>query len=180
MAENDLARGLIFPYSVIGTIILALMVGNIHKFAKELSKEKVIKKHIEARRLSTLGRAISQPHLSTQDKRLSFPLDQSISRPLEAEQIQQRLDERAERERLHNRSIAFNDPNEANPPAQGLKARGKIRSFVPDRVISLAQHFPLVPTSKKQKEILMRSEKDRFVRMRPYSTLQNASGNGMH
>lgn len=55
-ATNDVGRGLVFPFSVGGTIILGLMVSSIHKFAGELSKDKVIRKHIETRRVDTLSR----------------------------------------------------------------------------------------------------------------------------
>jgi potassium channel subfamily K len=54
---NDIGRGLVLPFSVGGIIILGLMVSSIHRFAGELSKDNVIKKHMENRRVNTLSRA---------------------------------------------------------------------------------------------------------------------------
>ena len=59
VADNDVGRGLIFPFSVGGTVILGLMVSSIHKFAGELSKDKVLRKHVESRRVNTLSRAVT-------------------------------------------------------------------------------------------------------------------------
>ncbi|EXJ82611.1 hypothetical protein A1O3_06424 [Capronia epimyces CBS 606.96] len=56
---DDLSRGLVFPYSVGGTIILGLMVSSIHKFAGELSSVNVLRKHVERRRTNTLSRAVT-------------------------------------------------------------------------------------------------------------------------
>lgn len=159
VATTDLSRGLIFPYSVIGTIILALMVGSIHQFAQELSKEKVVKKHIETRRVNTLSRAISPTDLPSTHRSMASRLGHNISRPLEANSIQQQLDEQARGEKLQNRVVDFDAPEPS--PKQNLKAR-------------LAHHIPVVLPSKKQKAILMRSEKDRFDRMR---NIQHAARN---
>lgn len=163
VATNDLSRGLIFPYSVIGTIILALMVGSIHQFAQDLSKEKVVKQHIETRRVNTLSRAVSPEDLlsrkrSASRNRLMSTLS-NISRPLEGSLIQQQLDEQARRENTHNRTVDLEGPESS--PKQDLKAR-------------LAHHIPVVLPSKKQKAILMCSEKDRFDRMR---AIQHAAKN---
>ena len=55
-APNDTGRGLVFPFSVGGIVILGLMVSSIHKFAGELSKDKVIRNHMENARVHTLSR----------------------------------------------------------------------------------------------------------------------------
>src|SRR6266536_1735453 len=39
-SNNDVGRGLVFPYSVFGIIILGLMVSSIHSFATELGNNK--------------------------------------------------------------------------------------------------------------------------------------------
>lgn len=57
---DDLGRGLVFPYSVGGMIILGLMVSSIHKFAGELSTDNVFRKHVERHRVNTLSRAVTQ------------------------------------------------------------------------------------------------------------------------
>ncbi|KAG9786596.1 hypothetical protein ABEF93_005353 [Exophiala dermatitidis] len=57
--DDDLGRGLVFPYSVGGTIILGLMVSSIHKFAGELSSVNVVRKHVQHKRASTLSRVVT-------------------------------------------------------------------------------------------------------------------------
>lgn len=56
---NDTARGLVFPYSVIGIIFLGLMINSIRKFAAGMSKEKVIRKHQQTVRAETFGRSVT-------------------------------------------------------------------------------------------------------------------------
>lgn len=56
---TDLSRGLVFPFSVGGIIILGLMVSSIHKFAGELSTLNVLRKHVENRRIDTLSRVVT-------------------------------------------------------------------------------------------------------------------------
>lgn len=56
---NDVGRGLVFPYSVIGIIFLGLMISSIRKFAIGISKDKVIKKHQNTIRSRTIGRTVT-------------------------------------------------------------------------------------------------------------------------
>ncbi|PBP22292.1 voltage-gated potassium channel [Diplocarpon rosae] len=56
LANNDIARGLVFPYSVIGIIFLGLMINSIRKFASGISKDNVIKKHQLNERERTFSR----------------------------------------------------------------------------------------------------------------------------
>lgn len=44
---NDVGRGLVFPYSVGGIIILGLMVGSIRKFAQDLGHDYIVRSHFE-------------------------------------------------------------------------------------------------------------------------------------
>ncbi|CAF9941181.1 MAG: Potassium channel [Alectoria fallacina] len=53
---NDVGRGLVFPYSVGGIIILGLMVSSIRGFAQELGSTHVVKSHVEKQRTHTLQR----------------------------------------------------------------------------------------------------------------------------
>ncbi|CAG8123330.1 unnamed protein product [Penicillium olsonii] len=57
--KSSLGRGLIWPYAVIGIIILGLVVGSIHKFAREVHYDNVIQKHIEQKRQVTFNRSIN-------------------------------------------------------------------------------------------------------------------------
>ena len=56
---NDVGRGLVFPYSVGGIIILGLMVSSINKFAQELGRDNIIKSHVEKRRANTIKRSVT-------------------------------------------------------------------------------------------------------------------------
>lgn len=55
--SSDSGRGLVFPYSVGGIIILGLMVSSIRNFAQQLGSSHVIKGHIEKRRTQTVDRS---------------------------------------------------------------------------------------------------------------------------
>jgi potassium channel subfamily K len=55
---NSVGRGLIWPYSVIGIIILGLVVESIFRFAREVHYDNVIRKHIEQKRQSTFERSV--------------------------------------------------------------------------------------------------------------------------
>ena len=55
--NNDLGRGLVFPYSVGGIIFLGLMVSSISNFAGELGRDKLVRNHVEKKRVQTLTRS---------------------------------------------------------------------------------------------------------------------------
>lgn len=178
VASDDVGRGLVFPYTVGGTIILGLMVSSIHRFAQDLSREKVIKQHVETRRVKTLQRAVNEPSLipGSAVSPTGMPI---ISRPLEAAQIQHDINEKAGRAILDGRTIDFQLPRKEDNQTQGESNRPQStdpgvarppgllkRTITLERVVSLRNRIPLLTPSKKQKAILMRSEKDRFDKMR--------------
>ncbi|EXJ90855.1 hypothetical protein A1O1_03960 [Capronia coronata CBS 617.96] len=107
--HDDLGRGLVFPYSVGGTIILGLMVSSIHKFAGELSSVNVLRKHVERRRANTLSRVVTVEDTEEQrredlEKEIgedeSLGRKPSISSPLPNPQILHDLDTAAAQSRL--------------------------------------------------------------------------------
>ncbi|CAG8179911.1 unnamed protein product [Penicillium nalgiovense] len=55
---NSVGRGLVWPYAVIGIIILGLVVESIFRFAREVHYDNVIQKHIEQKRQYTLEQSI--------------------------------------------------------------------------------------------------------------------------
>lgn len=59
--KNDVGRGLVFPYSVVGIIILGLIVGSIRQFARDLGHDKIVKVHVEKRRQQTIERSVTSP-----------------------------------------------------------------------------------------------------------------------
>jgi potassium channel subfamily K, other eukaryote len=58
---NDLGRGLVFPYSVGGIIMLGLVISSISKFAQEIAGENVVRKHVEKQRVRTVERTTADP-----------------------------------------------------------------------------------------------------------------------
>lgn len=57
--QTSVGRGLIWPYAVIGIIMLGLVVGSIHQFAREVHYDNVVRKHIEHKRQTTFDRSIT-------------------------------------------------------------------------------------------------------------------------
>lgn len=56
--QSAVGKGLVWPYAVIGIIMLGLVIGSIHQFAREVHYDNVIRKHIEQKRQSTFDRSI--------------------------------------------------------------------------------------------------------------------------
>ncbi|KIW63307.1 hypothetical protein PV04_10163 [Phialophora macrospora] len=189
---DDVGRGLVFPYSVGGIIILGLMVSSIHKFAGELSTVNVLRKHVEQRRVNTLSRVVTVD--DTEEKRREelereVEIEErhgrrpSISSPLPNPQIQQGLDdaahhlqERPDAAQTQGRQIEFD-----NTDAEQLKkAEGYEGEPHPSQFLRSAFHngpihttFRLItPLMKRtlsrsqKKAIIMKEEKDRFNAMR--------------
>lgn len=162
-APNDASRGLVFPYSVGGIIILGLMVSSIHKFAGELSYDNVIRKHIETRRQRTITHAVSsstelQRH-SEVEKKIDWSHDHRpiISGPLAP----------PNQDRRGIRRVTLNSDSEGLAPSRSIPERyyeAKIHrtiKAVSQPVKTLQRARPRQP-----KIILMREEKDRFEAMR--------------
>ncbi|GES62172.1 ion channel [Aspergillus terreus] len=61
--STAVARGLVFPYAVIGIIILGLIVNSINKFFREIQDTNVLRKHIEKRRAATFEHATTLENL---------------------------------------------------------------------------------------------------------------------
>ena len=56
---TDVGRGIVFPYSVGGTIILALVVSSLYKAVRELGEEKIVQKHVDRLRERALERTVT-------------------------------------------------------------------------------------------------------------------------
>lgn len=59
VAHTSLGRGLIWPYAVIGIVMLGLVVGSIYQIAREVHYDNVIRKHIEQKRQDTFERSVA-------------------------------------------------------------------------------------------------------------------------
>ena len=146
---NDVGRGLVFPYTVGGIIILGLMVSSIHRFATEIGHDNIIKGHVEKRRVNTIERSAPTLEKAQYQASTEIPearLRESISRP---------LDMRKER----STAVDFQPDNPPNsrPKSAQTHAKGPIKAT--KRGLKRVR-------SGKQKLILLYEEKDRFNAMR--------------
>lgn len=174
-ATDDLGRGLVFPYSVGGTIILGLMVSSIHKFAGELSKDKVFRQHVESSRVNTLSRAVT---MTSEEKRLAELEGRwAHLKPGERPEISAPLPPPPPKD-FNDRQVGFQDPltkdkleqiGEELEPAPTQFMTHKIHKGPLHRtmrmIISPVMQLSRVAT-KQPKAIIMAEEKDRFDAMR--------------
>ena len=149
---SDIARGLLFPYSVGGIIMLGLMVSSISKFATELGSQNIIQRHVERSRVKTIGRTVTTS--LELDRRQTFTeLDRPhISGPMNPV------------DRSKATTIRIADDKEIGP------------HHPPRRVTTLRSLASMVtkpPRVRKPKLILLREEKDRFDAMRKIQTDTN-------
>ena len=180
-AGNDLGRGLVFPFSVGGIIILGLMVSSIQRFAKELSHDKIIKKHVESRRVATVGRSVTTSFEAERRREaLHRELENGKKLPISAPFNPQK------------RKIAFNDHDRQRDEAEGAneafgaendKTSGPMKktlstmSSIPKKAVHANPIRTRVRKLKRAatrnaKLLILREERDRFNAMRgiQYST----------
>ena len=158
---NDVSRGLVFPFSVGGIIILGLLVSSIHTFAGELGKNNVVRKHMETHRQRTLSRAVSSSievqRTDAAEKNVDWSSNRRppISRPLPLAKEEENLER-----------VAFNDPEDRAPSrsANGKAQRGPIHRTL--RVMGHPVKTLQRARARKPRVVLMREEKDRFDAMR--------------
>ena len=147
---NDVGRGLVFPYSVGGIIILGLMVSSIHGFAQELGSVHVVKSHVEKKRTNTIQRTATTDsefeqmrlHQWTKHHKDQHP---SISGPYDPEKRNVTFD--TENDQGRNTHDTRARKPKTNPIKAGVKRLKRVRS-------------------KEPKILMMKEEKDRFDAMR--------------
>ncbi|RMZ91615.1 hypothetical protein DV736_g1149, partial [Chaetothyriales sp. CBS 134916] len=178
VATNDLDRGLVFPFSVGGTIILGLMVSSIHRFAQELSQDKVLRQHVEKRRVDTLSRAITLTNEEKNREELERAAQNgqrlNISNPIVDPKIQQNLDAAGAASKEKRIDIVeptkpdSNTAQDSEPEAHQFLnsawARTTLRAVTAPVVVPV--HTVSKFMSNTQKALIMREEKDRFDAMR--------------
>ena len=174
-AGNDVGRGLVFPFSVGGIIILGLMVSSIQRFAKELSHDKIVKKHVESRRVATVGRSVTtsfeaerrREHL---EEELEYGKVLSISAPFNPRKRTIAFDDQTDdrtRTGDHSRYDGAGDEKANGPSKRTLSSL----SAFPKKA---AQAQPVrtgirklkKAASRNTKLLILREEKDRFNAMR--------------
>ncbi|KAJ5279577.1 hypothetical protein N7478_004949 [Penicillium angulare] len=65
--KTSVGRGLVWPYAVFGVIMLGLVISSIHRFAKEIHYDNVVRKHIEQKRQTTYDRSVTFDEISSND-----------------------------------------------------------------------------------------------------------------
>jgi potassium channel subfamily K len=155
---TDLGRGLVFPYSVGGIIMLGLMVSSVARFAREIGQQNVVRRHIENSRVKTLERTL------TTERELSrantIPRDRHAPSVLERDTSDDTLGSRPAISApfsLTTRSttIKYADMEASEgalPPTTAIQAIQRVAT----RAIR----------PKKPRLLLLREEKDRFDAMR--------------
>ncbi|KAF2768260.1 hypothetical protein EJ03DRAFT_383454 [Teratosphaeria nubilosa] len=147
--SSNVGRGLVFPYSVGGIIMLGLMVSSITKFAAEIGTEKIIRRHVENARTRTIGRTVTSSMELEQRRGLQEGERPVISAPIQA------LDA------PRPTTIHISDPRgETKGPrlvGTGLDTLKRVASYATQ---------PAKRRTRKPKLILLREEKDRFEAMR--------------
>ncbi|KAF2842623.1 voltage-gated potassium channel [Patellaria atrata CBS 101060] len=82
---DDVGRGLVFPYSVGGIIMLGLVISSINKFVGEIGHEKIVHKHVERQRVRTFDRTVTNSvDLDRRRIRIDATHHPSISAPVNA------------------------------------------------------------------------------------------------
>lgn len=145
--HDDIGRGLVFPYSVGGIIMLGLVISSINKFAAEISEDKVVKKHIDRIRARTLERTISvdvepPPTHELTEKRglMHFIINPKHRRP---------------------------PPKRPSLNRAGSSQRSRQGSAIGNAIPPVRKRLTLKEVVKrKPKLLLLREEKDRFDAMR--------------
>ncbi|KFY36538.1 hypothetical protein V495_07802 [Pseudogymnoascus sp. VKM F-4514 (FW-929)] len=56
---NNVGRGIAIPYALLGIVFLGLVINSIHKFAKGISRNKIVKAHEERVRADTVSRSVT-------------------------------------------------------------------------------------------------------------------------
>ncbi|CRG86132.1 Outward-rectifier potassium channel TOK1 [Talaromyces islandicus] len=57
--QGSVGKGLVFPYAVIGIVILALVVSSISRFTREVTNDNLIKTHLQRKRARTVARSVT-------------------------------------------------------------------------------------------------------------------------
>ncbi|TID26736.1 voltage-gated potassium channel [Venturia nashicola] len=147
--HGDLGRGLVFPYSVLGIIMLGLVITSISKFASELSEDKIIRRHRDNERNRTVERSITSGE--------------------ELRKLESRLDARPTALGRHIRISEPFNPRElhvahSNVQRLSLSGRRPSASVIPS--VRRRTYLPDVLKRKEQTFLVLCNEKDRFDAMK--------------
>jgi len=141
--SSNVGRGLVFPYSVGGIIMLGLVISSITKFATELGNNKVLQKHVERIRTRTIERSVTSSMEFENRRELELGMRPPISAPFDP------VD--------RNISLRIVDNKE------DAKQRAKDTSMGPMNAI---RRTTTLRPQRKSRLVLLREERDRFNAMR--------------
>lgn len=161
-ATNDLARGLVFPYSVGGIIILGLMVSSIHRFAGELGQDKIVGKHADRRRKQTIRRTVTiSADRECEDVEKSIHANSgqhlSISEPFDPRPLGQRTRETKTQDKKALKTTS------QQSGSHRISRRVLHKTL---KVIGAPSKRIQKVRNSKSKVLIMREERDRFNAMR--------------
>jgi len=176
---NDIARGLVFVYSVGGIITLGLMIGSIAKFARQIGHSNIVRKRIDRKRVHTVSRAVSNSFEASQRQQLarltkrgtrpeiSAPFDPQRRTTISFDQDPEKGDLERENEQPTSRTGQ-------GKAATGLRRGMTWMSTINEDPNSSGNSMETIRrvTSRKPKILILREERDRFLAMR---SIQNGT-----
>ncbi|KAF1836450.1 outward-rectifier potassium channel TOK1 channel [Decorospora gaudefroyi] len=136
--STDATRGIVFPYSVGGTITLALIVSSLYTAVRELGDEKIVQRHINRMRERVAERTVTN----------SFDL---------------RHREREAHHLLRKRTLGF---PRISAPTEPRPFRTPMGETVQQTSAAFPSVASALGIDRKPKIMLMKEEKDRFEAMR--------------
>ncbi|KAF2207530.1 hypothetical protein CERZMDRAFT_6163, partial [Cercospora zeae-maydis SCOH1-5] len=148
--ETKLGRGLVLPYSVGGIVILGLLVSSITAFVRELGTENVVKAHKERTRARTIDRT-AKTSLELARMRTGDNSGQTMNS--KGHDIEDETSNRRPGLQANDQGASSDRP----PNTSNNSAMRKVASWVA---------HPPVLSSRPNKLVLLRAEKDRFEAMR--------------
>lgn len=175
--SNDVSRGLVFPYSVGGIIMLGLVVSSIYKFSTDLGHEKVVRKHIDKVRSRTLDRTVTSS-FELRQRATAKRLRHSTSRPLPVisgpfnpvdRSATTRIPTSPKRRERERGQYESDETMQQQQQQQQLRTRKKKKKkSAASAVVSTVKHqyHQRHPHRRQPRLLLLREEKDRFDTMR--------------
>lgn len=150
-ATDNLGRGLVFPYSVGGIIMLGLVISSLYKFASEIGEDNIIKKHISRERSRTFERTVTESSELSREEEL-------MSRHTRAELRKLHISAPYNLRRGHRATIYA--PSVQRRPSSTKKSHWLLRP------ITKRKNFREIMHLHHPKLLLMKEERDRFNAMR--------------
>lgn len=173
--NNNLGRGLLFPYAVIGIIFLGLMINSLRKFASGMSQEKIVKHHAMRQQQETFGRSVTNEK-EIRDRLGLPPRSDTRRRSAASGASGSGLTRRPSLDQyghfdIQGREITFHQTRVHSHGGRGGAGRTHNLAIPLSHDAKLQKRTdnksPLVKHAKRrEKLILLREEKDRFDAMR--------------